>query len=96
MKTKLALLTLALAAMTAPGAESKSTPNATNRFAITGMHCDGCAKGITGELKLTPGVVSVDVSFSNKLATVAFDRNIVSTARLVKVIKEAGYKAELK
>ena len=70
------------------------TANATNRFTITGMHCDGCANGLTSELKRTPGVASASVTFSNKLAVVAFDTNRVTTAKLVKVTEEAGFKAE--
>jgi len=105
MKTYLKLSSNILLALTLAGvlitasvsaAEPPATANATNTFAITGMHCDGCAKGITGELKLTPGVVSADISFSNKLAVVAYDTNRVSSARLIKVVEEAGYQAKLK
>ncbi len=71
------------------------TANATNQFSITGMSCDGCAKGVAAELKLNTGVVAVDVSFSNKLAVVTFDTNRVDSARLVKVIEEAGYQAKV-
>jgi copper chaperone CopZ len=70
--------------------------NATNQFAITGMHCDGCAKGIAAELKRTAGVASASVTFSNQLATVTCDTNQVTAARLIKVVEEAGYKAKLK
>jgi copper chaperone CopZ len=71
-----------------------STANATNRFTITGMHCDGCANGLASELKRTPGVTSATVTFSNRLAVVAFDTNRVTTAKLVKAAEEAGFKAE--
>lgn len=70
--------------------------NATNQFTITGMHCDGCAKGIAAELKRTTGVASASVTFSNQLATVVCDTNQITPARLVKVVEEAGYKAKLK
>ena len=68
--------------------------NATNKFTIKGMHCDGCAGGLTAELKQTPGVVTAAVTFSNKLAVVAYDTNQVSPAQLTKVIKEAGFEAK--
>lgn len=67
--------------------------NATNRFTITGMHCNGCAQGLTSELKRARGVVTASVSFTNRLAVVAFDTNRTATTALVKVIEEAGFKA---
>ena len=69
--------------------------NATNRFVVSGMHCDGCAQGITSELKRAPGVAFASVSFSNKLAIITYDTNRISTKGLKKVIIKAGYEAEL-
>lgn len=90
-------LTLACVATTlTAGDQPVPTANATNQFNITGMSCDGCAKGVAAELKLTTGVVAADVSFSNKLAVVAFDTNRVDSVRLAKVIEEAGYQAKVK
>lgn len=65
----------------------------TNRFRITGMHCDGCAGGITSELKRTAGVVYVNVSLTNKLAIVAYETNRLTSSNIVQVVKEAGYTA---
>lgn len=80
-------------------AQAEDTPamtaNATNRFSITGMSCEGCARGIASELKRTAGVAWTDVTFSNKLAVVAYDTNRVSPDGLKKVIVEAGYDAKL-
>lgn len=70
------------------------TANVTNRFAISGMHCDGCANGLAAELKATRGVFFAHVTFSNKLAVVAYDTNRVSRAALLKVAKEAGFEAK--
>ena len=100
MKTVLSFLGLVcagllLAAPPAKPAAAKTTANATNRFEISGMHCDGCAKGLTTELKITPGVVAATVTFTNRLGIVAFDTNRVSTEKLVNVIHEAGYEAKL-
>ena len=75
-------------------AEPASTVT-TNRFRITGMHCDGCAGGITSELKRTAGVVYVNVSLTNKLAIVAYETNHLTSSNIVQVVKEAGYTAEL-
>ena len=72
------------------------TANATNRFSISGMHCNGCAGGLTAEFKATPGVAMATVTLSNQLAVVTFDTNRVTTAKLLKVAKEAGYEAKPK
>jgi mercuric reductase len=90
--TSLPLLGLAFAALA--GDNIPATANATNFFTITGMHCDGCAGGLTAELKETRGVAWAQVTFSNKLAVVAIDTNKISTAQLTKVIKAAGFAAK--
>ncbi len=97
MKTKLALIFIFACVVITTRAQDNSniTANATNRFTITGMSCDGCAHGIASELRRTPRVVTADVAFSNKLAVVAYDTNRVSTAGLKKVIVDAGYEAKL-
>lgn len=66
---------------------------ATHRFEIRGMHCDGCARGIQSELKLLPGVLGAEVSYSRRQAVVVLDTNRVDTARVVQAVKEAGYEA---
>lgn len=97
MKQNLLMLALStgLATTTLAADKTAVTANATNSFAITGMHCDGCAGGLAAELKATRGVASAEVTFSNKLAVVAIDTNKVSTAQVTKVIKEAGFAAKL-
>lgn len=91
-------LAFTAATMLVQAAEPKPalTANLTNRFTITGMSCDGCAKGIAAELKLKTGVVSANVSLSNSLAVVVSDTNQITAAQLIKVIQEAGYEAQLK
>jgi copper chaperone CopZ len=97
IKLKLILIlivTIAVGSAQAGDLSAAGTANATNRFAISGMHCDGCANGLSAELKATRGVISAQVTFSNKLAVVAYDTNRVSRADLVKVAKEAGFEAK--
>jgi copper chaperone CopZ len=67
----------------------------TNRFSISGMHCKDCAKGLTAELKLTPGVVKAVVSFTETLATVVYDSKRVESSALLKAIQEAGFRGTL-
>lgn len=95
MKLRLILIaTVAVGSAQASDSSAAGPANATNRFAISGMHCDGCANGLAAELKTTRGVISAQVTFSNKLAVVAYDTNRVSRAALVKVAKEAGFEAK--
>ncbi len=98
MKIRILLAVVAGLLTTAAQAADKSaqvTANTTNRFAITGMTCNGCAGGIKAELKLAPGVAFAEVSLTNKLAIVAYDTNRTSSAKLIKVIKEAGFEGQL-
>ncbi len=77
------------------GQSPTAAANRTNWFKISGMHCNGCASGIRSELRRTAGVADVTVSFTNKLAIVAYDTNSVSAKQLIAVIKEAGYSAKV-
>jgi copper chaperone CopZ len=45
-------------------------------------------------LKRAPGVAFASVSFSNKLAVIAYDTNRISAKALKKVIVEAGFEAK--
>ena len=45
-------------------------------------------------MKRAPGVAFASVSFSNKLAVIAYDTNRISAAGLKKVIVEAGFEAK--
>lgn len=91
--TTIALLGVAVTVLAAD--KPTVTANATNRFTVTGMHCDGCANGLTAELKETKGVTDATVTFSNKLAVVAYDTNKVSAAQLTTAITQAGFAARL-
>lgn len=96
MKMKsLLILTMGCVALTALAADKPAVAaNATSRFTISGMHCDGCAGGLKAELNGTPGVATAEVTFSNTLAVVTYDTNKVTSAKLTAVIKEAGFTAK--
>ncbi len=100
MKTVLILVSAATVVVGTIAADKSSTPrrkatpvqaNATNLITVEGMHCDGCAKGLCAELKLTPGVAGAVVTLSNRLAQVTYDSNKVSTVRLLKVVEQSGF-----
>lgn len=74
---------------------SASVANVTNRFVIRGMHCNACAKGLTSELKRVKGVADAEVSFTNRLAVVAYDTNRVAVPALLEAIREAGFEGEV-
>jgi copper chaperone CopZ len=95
MKLNLTVICLTAGVATAtPAADKTTTANATNYFTISGMHCDGCANGLTAELKETKGVISAQVTFSNQLAVVTVDTNKITAPKLTKIIKEAGFEAK--
>ena len=66
------------------------------RIAVEGMHCSGCASGIKSMLKRTEGVVSAEVSYENKEAVVEYDTERTTTDKILEVITNLGYKANVK
>ncbi len=62
---------------------------------IDGMNCQvGCAAYIDEELEKVSGVVSADVSFENKLASITYDNSLISEHDIVSVInslKDSAY-----
>jgi copper chaperone CopZ len=96
MKRQLiAILLLTSLTGSTPAADKPGpTGNVTNQFLITGMHCDGCANGLTAELRETKGVTRAQVTFSNQLAVVVYHTNRINAAQLTKVIKAAGFTAK--
>jgi len=74
--------------LNAPGV---AVSNASVTLDVTGMHCDGCAGGLTSELRRVPGVCTAEVSLTNRTAVVAYDTNRVGLVTLLKVVSEAGF-----
>lgn len=65
--------------------------NSTVTLDVSGMHCDGCAAGLTSELRRVGGVATAEVSLTNKTAVVTYDTNRVAVAGLLKAVSEAGF-----
>ncbi len=60
----------------------------TASFTIEGMTCAiGCAKTIEEELNGLDGVETATVDFEKKLATVSFDKTILTPESLTKVVE---------
>lgn len=92
----LLLVALAPAAFAADAPKPTVATNAVVHLTITGMHCDGCAKGIRSELLRLKGVGFAEVRLKSTDATVALDTNLCTTAQLTKAVEEAGYQAAVK
>jgi len=66
----------------------------TREFAVEGMHCQGCVRGVTGAVANVAGVNRVDVSLEKKAATVEFDPATTTPAAIVAAIEGAGFEAQ--
>jgi copper chaperone len=65
----------------------------TKEFAVDGMSCQGCVRGVTGALAKLSGVKSVDVSLDKAQATVEYDTEVLQPAAIVAAIESAGFDA---
>ena len=62
---------------------------------INGMSCEACAGTVEYVLRETPGVAEAEVDYSTGRATVQYDPDQTDTAKLIKAVDAAGYKASL-
>ena len=64
-------------------------------FPVTGMTCAACQARVQRTLARTPGVQDATVNLMMGNATVAYDPAAVTAERLVEVVRDTGYGAEL-
>lgn len=63
----------------------------TANFSIEGMTCEiGCAKTIEKELNGLDGVQKATIDFKKKSATISFDKTILKTENISKVVEATG------
>ena len=63
----------------------------TASFSIEGMVCEiGCAKTIEKELNGLDGVQKATIDFEKKSATISFDKTILKTENISKVVEATG------
>jgi len=63
----------------------------TASFSIEGMTCEiGCAKTIEKELNGLDGVQKATINFEKKSATISFDKTILKTENISKVVEATG------
>jgi Cu+-exporting ATPase len=75
--------------------ETLATPNESCTIPVTGMTCAACSGRVQRTLERTEGVASANVNLMTGAATVAYDPEVTSPARLVDAIRGTGYGAEL-
>ena len=64
-------------------------------ISVSGMTCAACSGRVQRSLEKTPGVATAAVNLMTGEATVDFDPAAVAPERLVEVIRETGYGAEM-
>ncbi len=67
----------------------------TVKLKITGIGCAGCTNTINNALKDVPGVISQKLEYPGDVATIKYDATITNPEKLIKIIEEAGFKAEI-
>src|SRR5277367_5790473 len=70
-------------------------PPQTATLAVENMTCGTCPIVVKKALERVPGVSATTVDFDKKTATVTFDPDKASTARLTQATKEAGFPSKL-
>ena len=58
---------------------------------LAGLQTEQCAANLAGTLMAVKGVNSVEVSFKNSRATIAFNEDQVSKQRLEVAVQDAGF-----
>jgi mercuric ion binding protein len=78
----------------AAGVASAAPPN-TVTLAVENMTCGTCPIVVRKALERVPGVSSTTVDFDKKTATVTFDPDKTTSARLTRATTEAGFPSKL-
>ncbi|MEO6508743.1 MAG: cation transporter [Patescibacteria group bacterium] len=65
-------------------------------FNIKGMHCASCVMLIEGDLEDLKGIQSAKANLGKLQAEVEFDETVVTPNKIIEVIKETGYQAQIK
>lgn len=62
---------------------------------VEGMSCASCPAMVKSVLKRIPGVISADVSYKEKKATISYYDGKVTVEKMIKAIEDAEYHADL-
>ena len=63
-------------------------------YQVNGMHCASCAQIISKQISKTDGIISCDVNFATKQATIQFENEEQDTDKLNQDIQDFGYSLE--
>ena len=63
---------------------------------ISGMYCQGCATGIQAMLERTDGVIRADVSYDDRRATIEYNPDRTTPAKIISTVRKMGYKTSIK
>jgi periplasmic mercuric ion binding protein len=72
-----------------------AAPPQTATLAVENMTCGACPIVVKKALEKVPGVSATAVDFDKKTATVTFDLDKATTARLTQATTEAGFPSKL-
>jgi len=86
----LPLLTLLLSA-----GPAGATPPHTVTLGVENMTCGTCPIVVKKALERVPGVSATTIDFDKKTATVTFDPDKATSARLIQATTEAGFPSKL-
>ncbi len=67
----------------------------TKRFKIGDMECVNCAMTIDDTLENIDGISTVKTTYFTSETKVTFDPKIISSTRIITLIKDAGYSAAI-
>ncbi|MBQ8295679.1 MAG: heavy metal translocating P-type ATPase [Clostridia bacterium] len=65
------------------------------KFSISGMSCAACSAGIEKAVKNLEGVENADVSLMGECMVAEYDNNILSREKIIDMITELGYGAQI-
>ena len=64
-------------------------------FKILDMHCTACAINIDGELEDAKGVIASNTNYARSQTEVEYDPSIITPAKIIGLIKKAGYSSKM-
>ncbi len=92
---RFALGSLSLASPLIAASVAVAAPPQTATLAVENMTCGTCPIVVKKALERVPGVSSITVDFDKKTATVTFDPDKATSAKLTQSTTEAGFPSKL-
>ena len=61
------------------------------RYAVSGMQCDGCALNIEEAVQALPGIIRVAADFSSESVELEYDSDVIKPPAIAAAVNNAGY-----